>query len=77
MESSPETESKVSQNHVRSYGLKREIQRVTKVKGPEAVTAAGIRSQGSENQGGENKNSRSRVNRIGLEQVLLWLTLVG
>lgn len=40
--------------------------------GPEAVMAAGIWSQESENQGGENKNSRSWVNRIGLEQVLLW-----
>lgn len=56
---------------MRSCGLKREIQRVTKVKGPEAAMAAGLGSQESENQGGENKNSMSRVNRIGLEQVLL------
>lgn len=63
--------------YVRSYDLKREVQRVTKVKGPEAIMAAGIWSQESENQGCVNKNSRSRVNRIGLEQVLLWLTLVG
>lgn len=53
------------------------MQRVTKAKGPEAATAAGIWSQESENQGGESKNSMSGVNRIGLEQVLLWLTLVG
>ena len=32
---------------------------------------AGVGSQESENQRGENKNSMSRVNRIGLEQVLL------
>ena len=56
---------------MRSCGLKREIQRVTEVKGPEAAMAAGLGSQESENQGGENKNSMSRVNRIGLEQVLL------
>lgn len=47
------------------------------MKGPEAVMATGMWSQESENQGGESKNSRSRVNRIGLEQVLPWLTLVG
>lgn len=56
---------------MRSCGLKREVQRVTKVKGPEAAMAAGIWSQESENWGGESKNSRSRVNRIGLEQVQL------
>lgn len=62
---------------MRRYGLKREAQRVTKGKGLEAVIATGIWSQESENQGGESKNSRSRVNRVGLEQVLLWLALVG
>lgn len=62
---------------MRNYGLKRGVQRVTRVNETEAVMAAGIWSQESENQGGENKNSRSWVNRIGLEQVLLWLTLVG
>lgn len=60
---------------MRSCGLKREIQRVTRVEGPEAAMAAGTCSQESENWGGESKNSRSTVNRIGLEQVQL--TLVG
>lgn len=40
-------------------------------RGPDAATATGIWSQESENRGGESKNSRSRVNRMGLEQVLL------
>lgn len=56
---------------MRGCGLKREIRRVTKVKGPEAAMVAGVGTQESENQRGENKNSMSRVNRIGLEQVLL------
>ena len=42
--------SRLSQKHVRSYGLKREVQRVTEVKGTETVMAAGIWSQESENQ---------------------------
>lgn len=42
------------------------------MKGPEAAVLVGVGSQESENQRGENKNSMSRVNRIGLEQVLLF-----
>lgn len=42
------------------------------MKGPEAAVVAGVGSQESESQRGENKNSMPRVNRIGLEQVLLF-----
>lgn len=42
------------------------------MKGPEAAMVAGVGSQEYESQRGENKNSMSRVNRIGLEQVLLF-----
>lgn len=64
-------QGKLNQKHVRGCGLKREVQRVTKVKEPDAAMATGIWSQESENRGAESKNSRSRVKRMGLEQVLL------